>query len=124
VHEIRVRIETGKVLGILCNDLDAPADEIAALDKRCWLIEPFFRWVKQTLKLKHFLGRSENAKRIQLAVALIAFVLLHLAHQAQKAVLGLLAFARLLRANLMLRRRHDPCARQSRYPPNAPTSSP
>ncbi len=107
VREIRVRIETGKVLRILCNDLDAPADEIAALYKRRWRIELFFRWVKQTLKIKHFLGRSENAVRIQLAVALIAFVLLRLAHHAQKAVPGLLAFARLVRANLMLRRRTD-----------------
>ncbi len=107
LREIRVRIKTGKVLRILCNDLDAPADEIAALYKRRWRIELFFRWVKQTLKIKHFLGRSENVVRIQLAVARIASVLLRLAHQAQKAVPGLLAFARLVRANLMLRRRID-----------------
>lgn len=107
VREIRVRIESGKVLRILSNDLDAPAEEIAALYKRRWQIELFFRWVKQTLKIRHFLGKSENAVRIQLAVALIAFLLLRLAHETQNAVQSPLAFARLVRANLMHRRPID-----------------
>ena len=67
----------------------------------------FFRWIKQTLKIKHFLGTSENAVRIQIAVALIAFLLLRLAYAAQTAVEGLLAFTRLVRANLMHRRPID-----------------
>jgi len=107
VREVQVRSETGKILRILSNDLDAPAKEIAALYKRRWQIELFFRWVKQTLKIRHFFGRSENAVRIQLAVALIAFLLLRLAHQAQNAVQSLLAFARLVRANLMHRKSID-----------------
>jgi len=107
VREVRVKTETGKVLRILCNDLDAPAQEIADLYKRRWAIELFFRWVKQTLKIRHFLGASENAVRIQIAVALIAFLLLRLAQAAQKAVESPLAFARLVRANLMHRRRID-----------------
>jgi hypothetical protein len=107
VREVCVRIETGKVLRILSNDLDAPAAEIAALYKRRWQIELFFRWIKQTLKIKHFLGRSENAVRIQIAVALIAFVLLRLAHAAQSEVESLLTFTRLVRANLMHRRPID-----------------
>ena len=78
VREVTVRIETGTVLRILSNDLDAPAQDIADLYKRRWAIELFFRWVKQTLKIRHFVGTSENAVRIQIAVALIAFVLLHL----------------------------------------------
>jgi Transposase DDE domain/Domain of unknown function (DUF4372) len=104
VREVRVRIETGKVLRILSNDLDAPAEEIAALYKRRWQIELFFRWVKQTLKIRHFFGKSENAVRIQLAVALIAFLLLRLAHEAQTTIHSPLAFTRLVRANLMHRK--------------------
>ena len=104
VREVRVTTETGKVLRILSNDLDAPANEIADLYKRRWAIELFFRWVKQTLKIRHFVGTSENAVRIQVAVALIAFLLLRLAQAAQKAVSGPLAFARLVRINLMHRR--------------------
>jgi len=84
VREVRVRTETGKVLRLLSNDLDAPA-----------------------LKITRFLGTSENAVRIQVAVALIAFLLLRLAQAAQEAVKSPLAFARLVRANLMHRRRID-----------------
>ena len=97
-------IETGKVLRIFTNDLTASAQEIADLYKRRWAIELFFRWVKQTLKIGHFLGTSENAVRIQITVALIAFLLLRLAHDANKIVASPLAFARLIRANLMHRR--------------------
>lgn len=107
VREVRVRAENGKILRILCNDLDASAQEIADLYKRRWAIELFFRWVKQTLKIKHFLGTSENAVRIQIAVALIAYLLLRLAQTSQEAVQSPLAFARLVRANLMHRKRID-----------------
>jgi Transposase DDE domain/Domain of unknown function (DUF4372) len=107
VREVRVRIETGKILRILTNDLDASAEEIAGLYKRRWEIELFFRWVKQTLKIKKFLGASENAIRIQIAVALIAYLILKLAHAAQKSDLTLLAFTRLVRSNLMHLKRID-----------------
>jgi Transposase DDE domain/Domain of unknown function (DUF4372) len=107
VREVRVRTDTGKVLRILSNDLDASAREIADLYKRRWAIELFFRWVKQTLKITRFLGTSENAVRIQIAVALIAFLLLRLAQATQKTVNSPLAFVRLVRVNLMQRRRLD-----------------
>jgi IS4 transposase len=107
VREVRVKTDTGTVLRILCNDLDVSAQEIADLYRRRWAIELFFRWVKQTLKVTKFLGTSENAVRIQIAVALIAFLLLRLAQAAQKDVGSPLAFARLVRANLMHRRRID-----------------
>jgi len=104
VREIRIKTDTGKVLRILSNDLDATAEEIAALYKRRWAIELFFRWVKQMLSITRFLGTSENAIRIQIAVALIAFLLLRLAQTAQQAITSPLTFARLVRANLMHRR--------------------
>jgi len=102
-----VIIETGKVLRLVTNDLDAPAQQIADLYKQRWQIELFFRWVKQTLRIKHFIGVSENAVRIQIAVALIAFLLLRLAQAAHKIVLSPLDFARLVRTNLMHRRPID-----------------
>jgi len=107
VREVQVRTETGKVLRILSNDLDTGAQEIADLYKRRWAIELFFRWVKQTLKITRFLGTSENAVKIQIGVALIAFLLLRLAQAAQKAIASPLRFARLVRANLMHRKRLD-----------------
>lgn len=72
VREVTVIIDTGKLLRIVTNDLDARAEEIADLYKQRWQIELFFRWVKQTLRIKHFIGVSENAVRIQIAIALIA----------------------------------------------------
>jgi hypothetical protein len=107
VRELRVRAATGSILRIVTNDLDAPADEIAELYKRRWQIELFFRWVKHTLKIRHFLGTSENAVRIQLAVALIAFLLLRTAHALQNRVTSLLTFTRLVTQNLMHRRPID-----------------
>ena len=107
VREVRVATDTGKVLRILSNDLDASAQEIADLYRRRWAIELFFRWVKQTLKITRFVGTSENAVRIQIAVALIAFLLLRLAQAAQKHIQSPIAFARLVRANLMHRRSID-----------------
>ena len=119
VREIQVVIETGKVLRIVTNDLTASAQQIADLYKRRWAIELFFRWVKQTLKIGHFFGTSENAVRIQIMAALIAFVLLRLAHDANRIVNSPLAFARLIRANLMHRR---PIAQLLTSPP--PDSGP
>jgi transposase len=107
VREVRVKTDTGKILRILSNDLDASAQEIADLYKRRWAIELFFKWIKQTLKIKHFLGRSENAVRIQVAVALIAYLLLHGAQKTQTTIKSPLAFARLVRINLMHKKRID-----------------
>lgn len=104
VREVRVTTDTGKVLRILSNDLDASADEIADLYRRRWAIELFFRWIKQTLKITRFVGTSENAVRIQIAVALIAFLLLRMAQAAQTAIQSPIIFSRLIRANLMHRR--------------------
>jgi IS4 transposase len=101
MREVRVRIQTGKVLRIFTNDLAADAQESAELYKRRWAIELFFRWVKQTLKIGHFFGTSENAVRIQITIALIAFVLLRLAHDANRIVASPLTFATVIRANLM-----------------------
>jgi hypothetical protein len=104
VREIVVKTETGEILRLLTNDLDAPAQEIADLYKRRWQIELFFRMMKQTLKITKFIGRSENAVRIQIAVALIAFLLLRALHQFAKETGSFLELVRLVRANLMHRK--------------------
>ena len=117
VREVRVMIETGKVLRIFTNDLAASAQDIAGLYKRRWAIELFFRWVKQTLKIDHFFGRSETAVRIQITIALIAFLLLRLAHDANKIVKSPLAFARLIKTNLMQRRTIGELLKMPQAPP-------
>jgi hypothetical protein len=105
VREVTVRIETGKVLRLLTNDLTSSAERIADIYKRRWAIELFFRWVKQVLKIRRFIGTSENAVCIQIAVALIAFLLLRLAQKLHGLDdISPLLFARLVMANLMHRK--------------------
>src|ERR1019366_8018297 len=71
VREVQVRTETGTILRVLTNDLEAPVQEIADLYRRRWAIELFFRWIKQHLKIKKFMALSDNAIRIQVFSALI-----------------------------------------------------
>ena len=116
VREVVVTLETGETLRIFSNDLDASAKEIADLYKRRWQIELFFRVMKQTLKITHFIGRSENAVRIQMAVALIAFLLLSLLRKMAQDQQTLLETART--------RAHEPYASQGFHPPEATTKTP
>ena len=52
--------------------------------KQRWQIELFFKWIKQNLKIKKFLGKSENAIRTQICIALISFVLLRMAEELKE----------------------------------------
>ena len=115
LREVEVVIATGRTLRILTNDLTAPAQAIADLYKARWLVELFFRWIKQNLKITRFLAVNENAVRIQIAVALIAFLLLRMASRTQAPDMSLLAFAR---ANLMQLRPLHQLARPP--PPESP----
>lgn len=62
-------------LVLATNDLASSAEEIAALYKQRWQIELLFKWVKQHLQIRRFIGRNENAVRIQLLTGLIAYML-------------------------------------------------
>ena len=118
LREIVVTIQSGKIIRLVTNDLDAPAQEIAALYKQRWQIELFFKWIKQNLKIGHFLGNSENAVRIQVFVALIAYLVLRAAQACQDTVEKALEFARLVRLNLMHRRPIDALRAPKPPPPN------
>jgi IS4 transposase len=117
VREIVVTMDTGGKLRILTNDLDAPAEEIAELYKRRWQIELFFRVMKQTFKIRHFIGRSDNAMRIQVAVALIAFLLMKMLCKMAHVNQTLLETTRLVRTNLMQRRDFTRLKQQESPPP-------
>ena len=117
VRAVTVRIDSGKEITLLTNDLDASAEEIAALYKQRWQIELFFKWIKQNLKIKHFLGASENAVRIQILTALIAYLLLRLAQHATGTALTLQAIARLVAKTTFQRR---PLAQLFDPPPDTP----
>jgi IS4 transposase len=73
--------------------------------------------MKQTLKITHFIGRSENAVRIQIAVALIAFLLLSLLRKMTQDQQSLLETARLVRTNLMHRKDFTRLKQPQKPPP-------
>jgi len=90
-------------LVLITNDLRAPAAEIAQLYRQRWGIELFFKWIKQHLKIKKFLGESENAVRIQLLTALIAYLLVALLKATDKLTASLWHILAELRTGLFLR---------------------
>lgn len=76
LRRIVVTREDGEPLVLATNDLNSPAAHIAGLYRRRWQIELFFKWIKQNLKLKQFLGRSRNAVSLQIYAAIIGYLLL------------------------------------------------
>ena len=68
--------ETGKTLVFLTNNTTLPALTIAALYKSRWQVELFFKWIKQHLPIKKFLGTSENAVKTQIWCAVSTYVLI------------------------------------------------
>ena len=78
-HLRRIRFrdpETGKTLIFLTNNTVLPALTIAALYKQRWQVELFFKWIKQHLRIKKFLGTSENAVKTQIWCAVSTYVLI------------------------------------------------
>ena len=78
-HLRRVRFkdpQSGKTLVFLTNNTALPALTIAALYKCRWQVELFFKWIKQHLRIKHFLGNSENAVKTQVWCAVATYVLI------------------------------------------------
>jgi putative transposase len=123
LRRIQLRRDDGRVLTILSNDLKRPAAAIANLYRKRWQIELLFRWIKQHLKIRAFLGRSENAIRSQICAALIAYLLLRLAASRSRAAIPALRFIDLVRARLFDR---CPIARidKPKPPPPSPKISP
>ena len=68
--------QTGKTLVFLTNNTALPALMIAALYKSRWQVELFFKWIKQHLRIKRFLGNSENAVKTQIWCAVTTYVLI------------------------------------------------
>ena len=59
----------------LTNHFALPALTIAALYKRRWQVELFFKWIKQNLRIRHFYGTSENAVKTQIWTAVCVYAL-------------------------------------------------
>ena len=67
--------EEDREFTFLTNAKHLSAQEVADLYQKRWLIELFFKWLKQHLKIKKFWGTTENAVRIQISVAIITYCL-------------------------------------------------
>lgn len=96
VHDL----EHGREIVLLTNHLDFGATTISEIYKDRWEIELFFKALKQNLKVKTFVGTSENALRIQIWTALIALLLFKWLHFISKAKWSLSNLAAMLRLNL------------------------
>ena len=94
--------ETGKVYRFITNNFRLAASTIAAIYKQRWQIELFFKWIKQNLKIKTFLGTSKNAVMAQVWVAMIYYLLLAYIKFLSQAALSLTNFARRVKEGLMM----------------------
>jgi IS4 transposase len=92
--------ENEREIVLLTNQLAFGATTIAAIYKDRWEIELFFKALKQNLKVKSFVGTSQNALRIQIWTALIAILLLKWLHHLSKAKWSLSNLGSMLRLNL------------------------
>ena len=87
LRRVVVRDDAGKRVTSLTNNFSLSPELIAALYRQRWQVELFFKWIKQHLRIKAFLGTSENAVKTQIWIAVCTYVLiaivkkrLHLPH--------------------------------------------
>lgn len=96
--------ETDILYQFVTNALEIPAQTVADLYKARWQIELFFKWIKQNLKVKSFLGTSLNAVKTQLWIALCAYLVLSFLKFQSKIGASLQRMLRILQLNLFERR--------------------
>jgi putative transposase len=104
LRRLIVKRHDGDTITLLTNDLERSAVEIAALYKGRWQIELLFRWIKQHLKIRKFLGNNDNAIRLQLFAAMIAYALLRIAARLHHIAMPILRFTDLVTRCLFDRR--------------------
>lgn len=83
------------------NNFDVTAEDVALLYKYRWRVELFFKWMKQHLRIKEFYGTSENAVKIQIYAAIIAYCLVVIVQEYIKANLQTYDVLRILSTALL-----------------------
>lgn len=96
--------ERGETFTYLTNNFELAALDIALIYKNRWQVELFFKWIKQHLKIKTFLGTSKNAVLTQIWVAMIYYLLLAYIKFQTKYSRSLLELTRIFREALLVRR--------------------
>jgi putative transposase len=96
--------ETDKTFTFITNQFRWSANTIAAIYKQRWQVELFFKWIKQNLKIKTFLGTSMNAVITQIMVALCLYLILAWMKFTFSFKQSLMQILRLLQLNLFVSR--------------------
>ena len=96
--------ETGKRYVFLTNNFKLAAKTIADIYKARWQVELFFKWIKQNLKIKSFVGTSKNAVMTQIWIALCVYLLLAYIKFKSKLTKSMQQMLRLLQLNLFEKR--------------------
>jgi IS4 transposase len=102
-HLRRIRLkdpETQKTLVFLTDNTTLPPLTIAALYKSRWQVELFFKWIKQNLMVKHFIGNSLNAVKSQIWIAVCVYLIALIAHKELGMDISLRNFLHLVEVNM------------------------
>ena len=75
LRRVTLHDELGRELALLTNQFELSAQTVAALYKKRWQVELFFKWIKQHLRIKSFLGTSANAVKTQIWIALSVYLM-------------------------------------------------
>jgi len=92
--------ERNKRLVFLTNNFEIPAETVAAVYKQRWQVELFFKWIKQHLRIKSFIGTSINAVKSQIWVALCIYLLVAITKKKLGIECSLYTFLQILEVNL------------------------
>lgn len=109
--------ETGKHYVFLTNNFALAPRTIADIYKARWQVELFFKWIKQNLRIKSFLGTSRNAVLTQIWIAMCVHLLLAYLKFSNRLKWTLTEILRLLQLNLFERRPLDDLLQPQREPP-------
>jgi hypothetical protein len=100
LRHIRIKLDNKKTIVVITNDLISSSEHIADLYKWRWEIELFFKCLKQNLKIKRFWGKNENAVKLQIITAMIAYILLRLVQIRAESKLSIKQIRIVLRLRL------------------------
>lgn len=100
-REIMTFNEDGEPITFVTNIFDLSTETIIDIYKKRWEIEIFFKWIKQNLKIKKFIGYNENAIKIQIFCALISYMLIYLNSCSNSSKYSMLTLTRIISSNLL-----------------------
>ena len=95
--------EENRTFVFYTNNMDVKAEDITLLYKYRWSVELFFKWVKQHLRIKEFYGTSENAVKIQIYAAIIAYCMVAIIEADMKLDMTTYDVLRILQPSLLLK---------------------